>query len=249
MTFLPRPGKAARTRLALAIGLGIISILGGLLLAVADLIRGSVTWAHHSPVSAGPLFLIAAAIAAVSFGRPPGGSHGLLRLVAILAFTAWGTAQVVPGPAAASALNDAAVLLFVIDGGCAVIAEARGILARHEQTGQAAWLQRDPSHLQPACPRVSRAASRGPARLRAVGATVHLRVRVRASVRGGLTEILAASLVARLRDIRAGCCHHGQAHANAKHHWASFPHAPPAGHHNDPQSWRRSAAARARGSR
>jgi len=152
VTFLPRPGTAARTRLVIAIGLGVISILGGLLLAVADLIRGSVTWAHHSPLSAAPLFLIAAAIAAVSIGRPPGGSHGLLRVVAILAFTSWGTAQVVPSPAAASALNDAAILLFVIDGGCAVIAEARGVLVRREQAGQAASLQRDPSHLQPATP-------------------------------------------------------------------------------------------------
>jgi hypothetical protein len=145
----------------MAIGLGVISIFGGLLLAVADLTRGSVTWAHHSPVSAAPLFLIASAIAAVSIGRPPGGSHGLLRLVAILAFTAWGTAQIVPGPAAASALNDAAILLFVIDGGCAVIAEARGILARRAQAGQAASLQRDPSHLQSATQLSSRA-SAGP---------------------------------------------------------------------------------------
>ena len=121
MTSLPRTGNAARARLAIAIGLGVISILGGLLLAAADAIRGSATWAHHSPLSAAPLFLIAAAIAAVSIGRPADGRHGLLRLVAVLAFTAWGTAQVMPNPAAASALNDAAILLFVIDGGCAAI--------------------------------------------------------------------------------------------------------------------------------
>ena len=126
----------ARARLAIAISLGVISILGGLLLAAADAIRGSVTWTDHSPVSAAPLFLIAAAITAVSIGRPADGRHGLLRLVAILAFTAWGTAQLAPNPAAASALNDAAILLFVIDGGCAVMAEARTILARHKQAAQ-----------------------------------------------------------------------------------------------------------------
>jgi hypothetical protein len=142
----------ARARLAIAIGLGVISILGGLLLATADAIRGSVTWAHHSPVSAAPLFLIAAAITAVSIGRPPEGRHGLLRLVAVLAFTAWGTAQVTPDPAAASALNDAAILLFVIDGGCAVMAEARAILARHTQAAQATPPQRDPANSQPATP-------------------------------------------------------------------------------------------------
>lgn len=145
MTFLRRPGTATRARLAIAISLGMISILGGLVLATADVIRGSVTWAHHSPTSAAPLFLIAAAIAAVSIGRSPDGRHGLLRLVAILAFTAWGTAQVMPNPAAASALNDAAILLFVIDGGCAVLAEARAILARHKQLAQETSLQRDPA--------------------------------------------------------------------------------------------------------
>jgi hypothetical protein len=122
-----------------------ISILGGLLLAAADAIRGSVSWAHHSPASAAPLFLIAAAIAAVSIGRPPQGRHGLLRLVAVLAFTSWGTAQLMPNPAAASALNDAAILLFVIDGGCTVIAEARAILAHHRRTDQASS-PHDPAH-------------------------------------------------------------------------------------------------------
>ena len=147
------PREAPRARLAIAIGLGVISILAGLLLAAADAIRGSVTWAHHSPVSAAPLFLIAAAIAAVSIGRPADGRHGLLRLVAVLAFTAWGTAQVMPNPAAASELNDAAILLFVIDGGCAVVAEARTIRARHRQAAQAAPPRRDPAHPQPAMDR------------------------------------------------------------------------------------------------
>jgi hypothetical protein len=149
VTSLPRSGKATRARLAIAIALGVISILGGLLLAAADAIRGSVIWAHHSPVSAGPLFLTAAAITAVSIGRLPDGRHGLLRLVAVLAFTAWGTAQVTPNPAVASALNDAAILLFVIDGGCAVMGEARAILARHGQAAQATPPQRDPASLQP----------------------------------------------------------------------------------------------------
>ena len=144
MTPLPRPGKAARARLALAIGLGVASIAGSLLLAAADAIRGTVTWAHHSPASAAPLFLIAAAIAAVSIGRPPEGRHGLLRLVAVLAFTAWGTGQVVPSPAAAGALNDAAILLFVIDGGCGVMAEARAILAHYRPAARATPPQRDP---------------------------------------------------------------------------------------------------------
>jgi hypothetical protein len=146
VTLLPRSGIATRARLATAIGLGVISILGGLLLAAADLIRGSVTWAHHSPASAAPLFLIAAAIAAVSIGRPAEGRHGLLRLVAVLAFIAWGTGQVTPNPAAAGALNDAAILLFVIDGGFAVMTEARAILAHRKQAAPATSPQRDLAH-------------------------------------------------------------------------------------------------------
>jgi hypothetical protein len=145
VTSLPRPGNAARARLALAIGLGVTSIAGGVLLAAADAVRGSVTWAHHSPASAAPLFLIAAAIAAVSIVRPAEGRHGLLRLVAVLAFTAWGTGQITPSPAAAGAFNDAAILLFAIDGGCAVVAEARAVLARHRHTARATPPQRDPT--------------------------------------------------------------------------------------------------------
>ena len=145
MTPLPRPGKAGRARLALAIGLGVTSIAGSVVLAAADITRGTVTWAHHTPASAAPLFLIAAAIAAVSIGRPPEGRHGLLRLVAVLAFTAWGTGQVTPSPPAAGALNDAAILLFAIDGGCAVTAEARAILARYRHTAQATPPRRDPT--------------------------------------------------------------------------------------------------------
>ena len=146
MTPPPHPTHGARVRLVLATGLGVSAIAGGVLLAAADVIRGSVTWAHHSPASAAPLFLIAAAIAAVSIGRPPQGRHGLLRLVAVLAFAAWGTGQVVPSSAAASAFNDAAILLFVIDGGAAVMAEARAVLAHHRHTAPATPPQRVPPH-------------------------------------------------------------------------------------------------------
>lgn len=140
-----RRKKAARVRLGIAIGLGLASIGGSLLFAVADTVRGSVNWAHHSPASAAPLFLIAGAIAAVSIGRPPQGRHALLRLVAVLAFTAWGTAQLMPSPAAAGVLNDAAILLFVIDGGCVVVNEARAILAQGRQTAQSTPPRRTPA--------------------------------------------------------------------------------------------------------
>jgi hypothetical protein len=186
VTPLPRPGKAARARLALAIGLGVTSIAGSALLAAADIIRGTVTWAHHSPASAAPLFLIAAAIAAVSIGSPPEGRHGLLRLVAVLAFTAWGTGQVTPSPAAAGALNDAAILLFATDGGYAVTAEARAILARYRHTAQATPAPARPHTIPPrrgaVPPHANRAHSHRAVMLRKIHATVHLRRRLRTSL-------------------------------------------------------------------
>jgi len=63
--------------------------------------------------------------------------------VAVLAFTAWGTGQVVHSPAAASVFNDAAILLFAIDGGAAVLAEARATLAHYRHSARAT-----PPHLR-----------------------------------------------------------------------------------------------------
>jgi hypothetical protein len=50
-----------------------------------------------------------------------------MRLVAVLAFTAWGTAQLFPDSAAAGALNDVAILLFVFDAVCVVVSDARAL--------------------------------------------------------------------------------------------------------------------------
>ena len=140
----PPARTAARARYRVTIGLGLIAVTGAVLLAAADAIRGSVHWAHHSPASAAPLFLIAATIAAVSIGRQPKRRHALLRLVAVLAFTAWGTAQLLAGPAA-GALNDTAIVLFVIDAACAAGTEGRASQARHRQPAEPNLPQRDPA--------------------------------------------------------------------------------------------------------
>lgn len=71
------------------------------------------------------LLLVAAAITVVSIAHPPNGRHGLMRLVAVLAFVAWGIAQLALDPAVAGALNDAAILLFVTDAVCVVVPDAR----------------------------------------------------------------------------------------------------------------------------
>jgi hypothetical protein len=122
-----RQAAAPRIRLSVALALGVTSIGVSVLLISADGIGESVHWSHHAAVSAAPLLLVAGAIAAVSVAHPPEARHGLMRLVAILAFSAWGTAQLFPNSAAAGALNDVAILLFVVDAGLAVISDSRTI--------------------------------------------------------------------------------------------------------------------------
>jgi hypothetical protein len=116
---------APRVRLAVAAGLGTLSIVGSLLLVVTDGINAGVHWTHHAGVSAAPLLLVAGAIAVMSIAHPPAWRRLLMRLVAIMAFAAWGLSQLFAGSPAAGLLDDAAILLFVLDAGAAVIADAR----------------------------------------------------------------------------------------------------------------------------
>src|SRR5262245_49691319 len=118
---------APRIRLSVAIALGVTSIGMSILLISADGIGRSVQWSHHAAVSAAPLLLVAGAIAAVSVARPANARHDLMRLVAVLAFSAWGMAQLFPDSAAAGTLDDVAILLFVIDAAVAVISDSRTI--------------------------------------------------------------------------------------------------------------------------
>jgi hypothetical protein len=127
----PQQAAAPHIRLSVATMLGLTSIAGSILLISVDGIGGGVRWTHHAAVSAAPLLLVAGAIAAVSVAHPPQARHGLMRLVAVLAFTAWGMAQLFPDSAAAGPLNDVAILLFVIDAGCAVISDARTLRQAH----------------------------------------------------------------------------------------------------------------------
>jgi hypothetical protein len=128
--------RLPRVRISVAIGLGVISIAASVLLVAGDGIGGSVNWTHHAGVSAAPLLLAAGAIAAVSIAHPPNGRHGIMRLVAVFAFAAWGTAQLFPDSGAAGALNDSAILLFVVDAGCAVISDARTLRPRRRPPDQ-----------------------------------------------------------------------------------------------------------------
>ena len=105
-------------------GLGVLAIIASALLIATDAITGSSHWAHHPGISAAPLLLIAAAIAAGSLAQPPH-RRRLMPFLAALAFTAWGLAQLFPSSAAAGYLNDAAILLFIADAAYAVAANAR----------------------------------------------------------------------------------------------------------------------------
>ncbi|MGD1053417.1 MAG: hypothetical protein ABR950_06260 [Candidatus Dormibacteria bacterium] len=118
---LPALTAAPRLRIAAAIGLGTLSIVGSLVLVVTDGINSSISWSHHTGLSAAPLLLVAGAIAATSVAHPPAGRRLLLRVVAIMAFTAWGLSQLLTGSTAAGLLDDAAILLFVLEAGATVI--------------------------------------------------------------------------------------------------------------------------------
>lgn len=142
-----QPVGAARLRLGVAIGLGAISIAASLLLVIADGLDASVKWKHHAGVSAAPLLLVAGAIAAVSIAHPPKGRHVPLRVVAVVAFASWGLAQLFPNSGAAGGLNDAAILLFVLEAGLVVISDAR----THLRLGRPADSPTDTGrHTQPA---------------------------------------------------------------------------------------------------
>ena len=120
----PQHTRPPTLRLWAAIGLGVTAIAVGALLMATDAITGSSHWAHHPGISAAPLLLIAAAIAAGSLAQPPH-RRRLMPFLAALAFTAWGLAQLFPSSAAAGYLNDAAILLFIADAAYAVAANAR----------------------------------------------------------------------------------------------------------------------------
>jgi hypothetical protein len=87
-----------------ALVLGLVSIAASIVLITADGIGGGVHWTHHAGVSATALLLVAGAIAALSVARPPDRRHGHMRLVAVLAITAWGTAQLMPWQATFASL-------------------------------------------------------------------------------------------------------------------------------------------------
>jgi hypothetical protein len=131
-------------RLWAAIGLGVIALLASALLIATDAITGSSDWAHHPGISAAPLLLIAAAIAAGSLAQPPHQRRRLMPLIAALAFTAWGLAQLFPNSAAAGYLNDTAILLFVTDAAYAVAAAARNATPATHPPSHAA-----PEHASP----------------------------------------------------------------------------------------------------
>jgi hypothetical protein len=134
-------------RRSAAIGLGVTAITASVLLIATDGITGSSRWAHHPGISAAPLLLIAAAIAAGTLAQPPQ-QRRLIPAIAALAFTAWGLAQLLPSSAAAGYLNDTAILLFVTDAAYAVTANARNTTPAPQPPSRAAPEPARPEHSQ-----------------------------------------------------------------------------------------------------
>jgi len=121
----PQHTRPPTLRVWATIGLGVAALAVSALLIATDGITGSSHWAHHPGISAAPLLLIAAAIATGALAQPPRQRRRLMLVLAALAFTAWGLAQLLPNSAAAGYLNDTAILLFVADAAYAVAANAR----------------------------------------------------------------------------------------------------------------------------
>ena len=138
-------------RLSAAIGLGLVPVAGSVVLVAADGAGGGIRWSHHASASAAPLLLVAAALVAVTVAHPVRGRRALMRFVAVLAFTAWGLAQLFPHSGAAGALNDLAILLFIVEAGCAVISDATTLRpsARRDATSTCAVA---PGHAEPVQP-------------------------------------------------------------------------------------------------
>lgn len=148
---------APRLRLVVAIGFGATSVALSVLLIVADGIDAGVRWTHHAGLSAAPLFLVAGAIAGLTLARPPKERLGRAPLIAVAAFAAWGLAQLFPSSAAAGSLNDLAILLFVVDAGCVVIADSRTRLRIGGRTPHASRLGEQDSRKPPTTPQLSHA--------------------------------------------------------------------------------------------
>lgn len=118
-------------RLGVAVSLGIAAVAGAMVALVASGIAG-IHWSHQGGVTAAPLFLVAGAIAAVGIASGATGRQGVLRVVAVLAFTAWGLSQLFSGSAASGPLDDVAIFLFVLDAGGAAIAEGVSLLRNRQ---------------------------------------------------------------------------------------------------------------------
>ena len=135
-----------------AIGLGVTAITASVLLIAADAITGNSRWTHHPGISATPLLLIAAAIAAGSLAYPQQ-RRRLMPVIAALAFTAWGLAQLLPSSAAAGYLNDTAILLFVTDAAYAVYVNARTASPATQPPGRTAPEPASPTDTPQPCTR------------------------------------------------------------------------------------------------
>jgi hypothetical protein len=94
----------------LVISLGSLSVLSSLLLIVLDGVCRSAAWPLHRELSAAPLLVVALVLGLLTVA-----SFRLARFAVMLAFLAWGLAQLLVAPLLTGTLNDVAIVLFVLD--------------------------------------------------------------------------------------------------------------------------------------
>jgi hypothetical protein len=107
--------RLSRARRALPVGLGVVTLAGVAALLVWDARPEVFPAGAHEVLGAFPLAMIAVAYLVYQIVRRPAWTEALKAALLAVAFLLWAANQYWPESRAATALNDGAIALFVLD--------------------------------------------------------------------------------------------------------------------------------------
>jgi hypothetical protein len=107
--------RMSRARRAVAVFLGVTTLAGVAALLMWDVRPGLFPAGAHDWLGAFPLTMIAVAYLVYQAGHGPGWREWLKAVLLAAAFLLWAANQYWPQAGAATALNDGAIALFVLD--------------------------------------------------------------------------------------------------------------------------------------
>jgi len=107
--------RLSRARRAFPVGLGVVTLAGVAALLVWDARPGLFPAGAHDVLGAFPLAMIAVAYLVYQMVRRPAWTEALKAALLAVAFLLWAANQYWPQARAATALNDGAIGLFVLD--------------------------------------------------------------------------------------------------------------------------------------